>query len=82
MRFPLVLMNRLNKTKSAVFLYNRSSLFLKDLFLQIFFLFARGSSKNHLCQIIFKSAQNFLTMLRMEFQYIIYRITYLFHFGS
>ena len=30
--FPLVLMNRLNKTESAVFLYCRFSLFLKDPF--------------------------------------------------
>ena len=32
---PLVLMNRLNKTESAVFLYCRFSLFLKDPFFQI-----------------------------------------------
>ena len=30
MHFPLVLMNRLNKTESVVFLYYRFSLFLKD----------------------------------------------------
>ena len=35
LHFPLVLMNRLNKTKSAVFLYCRFSLFLKDPFFQI-----------------------------------------------
>ena len=32
LHFQLVLMNRLNKTKSAVFLYCRFSLFLKDQF--------------------------------------------------
>ena len=32
LNFPLVLMNRLNKTKSAVFLYWRLSLFLRDPF--------------------------------------------------
>ena len=32
---PLVLMNRLNKTESTVFLYCRFSLFLKDPFFQI-----------------------------------------------
>ena len=35
LHFPLVLMNRLNKTVSAVFLYCRFSLFLKDPFFQI-----------------------------------------------
>ena len=30
LHFPLVNMNRLNKTESAVFLYSRFSLFLKD----------------------------------------------------
>ena len=32
LHFPLVLINRLNKTESAVFLYCRLSLFLKDPF--------------------------------------------------
>ena len=35
LHFPLVLMNRLNKTQSAVFLYCRFSVFLKDPFFQI-----------------------------------------------
>ena len=35
LHFPLVLVNRLNKTESAVFLYCRISLFLKDPFFQI-----------------------------------------------
>ena len=35
LHFPSVLMNRLNKTKSAVFLYCRFSLFLKDPFFKI-----------------------------------------------
>ena len=34
---PLVLMNRLNKTESAVFLYCRFSLILKDPFFQIIY---------------------------------------------
>ena len=33
--FPLVLMNRLNKTEPAVFFYCRFSLFLGDSFFQI-----------------------------------------------
>ena len=33
--FPLVLMNRLNKTESAVFIYCRFSIFPKDPFFQI-----------------------------------------------
>ena len=37
MHFPLVPMNRLNQTKSAVFLYCRFSLFLKDLYFQIIY---------------------------------------------
>ena len=36
LHFPSVLMNRLNKTKSAVFLYCRFSLFLKDPFSKLF----------------------------------------------
>ena len=39
LQFPLVLMNRLNKTESAVFIYFRFSLFLKDPFLQIIYVF-------------------------------------------
>ena len=35
LHFPLVLMNRLNETESAVFLYFRFSLLLKDPFFQI-----------------------------------------------
>ena len=35
LHFPLVFINRLNKTESAVFLYCRSSLFLKDPFFQV-----------------------------------------------
>ena len=35
LHFPLVFMNRLNKTKSAVFLYCRLSLFLKTVCIQI-----------------------------------------------
>ena len=35
LHFPLVLVNRLNKTESAVFLYCRFSLFLKDPVFQI-----------------------------------------------
>ena len=35
LHFPLVLVNRLNKTKSAVFLYCRFSLFLKTVCIQI-----------------------------------------------
>ena len=34
--FPSVLMNRLNKTESAVFLYCRFSLFLRDPFSRLF----------------------------------------------
>ena len=46
---PLVLMNRLNKTESDVFLYCRFSLFLKDPFFQIIYLhpyFVYTSSKD------------------------------------
>ena len=35
LHFPLALMNRLNKTKSAIFLDCRFSLFLKDPFFHI-----------------------------------------------
>ena len=35
LHFQLALMNRLNKTKSAVFLYCRFSLFLKDQFFRL-----------------------------------------------
>ena len=35
LHFPLVLMNRLNKIESAVFVYCRFSLFIKDPFSQI-----------------------------------------------
>ena len=38
LHFLLVLMKRLNKTRSAVFLYCRFCLFLKDLFFQIIYL--------------------------------------------
>ena len=37
LHFPFVLMKRLNKTESAVSLYCRFSLFLKDPFFQIIF---------------------------------------------
>ena len=37
LHFPLVLMNRLNKTEAAVFLYGRFSLFLKDPLFQIIY---------------------------------------------
>ena len=42
LHFPLVLMNRLNKTESAVFLYSRFSLFLKDPFFQIIECIRKG----------------------------------------
>ena len=38
LHFPLVLMNRHNKTESAVFLYCRFSVFLKDPFFQIIYV--------------------------------------------
>ena len=38
LHFPLVLMNRLNKTETAVFLYCRFSLFMKDQFFQIIYI--------------------------------------------
>ena len=37
LHFPLGLMNSINKTKSVVFLYCRSSLFLKDPFFQVIY---------------------------------------------
>ena len=55
MHFLLVLMSRLNKTESVIFLYCRFSLFLKDPFFQIIlrsqqlslFLCGDGESSRH-----------------------------------
>ena len=43
LHFPSVLMNRLNKAESAVFLYCRFSLFLKDKTESAVFLYCRFS---------------------------------------
>ena len=46
--FPLILMNRLNKTESAVFLYCRFSLFMKDPFFQIIHIIYISLFKIHI----------------------------------
>ena len=69
LHFPLDFMNRLNKTESAVFLYCRFSLFLKESFFQIicFEIF-----KAQLCigarigEIIDLINMGFLLMLRLR----------------
>ena len=51
--FTLVIMNRLNKTESAVFLYFRFSLFLKDPFSRIITFFLLSTLSCYALNYIF-----------------------------
>ena len=57
LHFSCVLINRLNTTESAVFLYCRFSLFLKDPFFQIIKYYSQSDFGWLICQIVYKVAR-------------------------